>query len=456
MPFRRFFDRGAKREAPAVDDDTPAEDVQNEEELVSAEEDSVDGDEYDGGEGVPEDAVAINWRERALAVLPTGASTGSKRAEGLYGDAAAAGPTHYVNASGCHVVDSTGRSFIDCTMALGAVALGYGEPRVQQAAMEAIGSGNVAGLSDVREVEIAERLCEHIPCAEMVQFLKSGAEGMSAAVRLARTYTNRELIVGSGYFGWHDWSSDSAGVPIAVRELYRAIPHGDVTALEQAAREAGNRLAAIVLEPVVERMPSENWVQTARELATSLGAVLIFDEMKTGFRLRPGGYQALANVTPDLAVFGKALANGFPLAAVVGHRDVMEAARHTWISSTLAGESVALAAAGAVLDYHDASDICGMIASTGQAMRQAVAAAMEASGIGGVSVEGIDPMWFLRFADPRRETRFLELALRHGVLFKRGAYNYASLAHDDETITEIESAASAAFVELLEEEQETT
>src|ERR1051326_5646947 len=379
MPFRRFFDRGAKREAPAVDDETPAEEMQNEEELVSAEEDVVE-DEYDGGEGVPEDAVAINWRERALEVLPTGASTGSKRVEGLYGDAAAAGPTHYVNASGCHVVDSTGRSFIDCTMALGAVALGYGEPRVQQAAMEAIGSGNVAGLSDVREVEIAERLREHIPCAEMVQFLKSGAEGMSAAVRLARTYTNRDLIVGSGYFGWHDWSNDSAGVPTAVRELYRAIPHGDLTALEQAAREAGNRLAAIVLEPVVERMPLENWVHSARELATSLGAVIIFDEMKTGFRLRPGGYQALANVTPDLAVFGKALGNGFPLAAVVEQRDIMAAARRTWISSTLAGESVGLAAAHAVLDIHESADVCATLETNGKAMRTCVEAAIEAAG----------------------------------------------------------------------------
>ena len=456
MPFRRFFDRGAKRELPAVDDESSADESQTDEELPAVEEESTAEGEYDEAGELPEDAVEINWRERALAILPTGASTGSKRVEALYGDSAAVGPTHYVSASGCHVVDSTGRSFIDCTMALGSVALGYGEPRVQQAAMEAIGSGNVSGLSDVREVEIAERLREHIPCAEMVQFLKTGAEGMSAAVRIARTFTGRDVVVGSGYFGWHDWASEAAGVPAAVRELYRSIPFDDVTALETAARDSGDRLAAIVLEPVVERMPSEHWIQTARGLASSLGAVLIFDEMKTGFRLRPGGYQTFANVTPDLAVFGKALANGFPLAAVVGHRNVMEAARRTWISSTLAGESVALAAAGAVLDYHDSSDICGMLATTGQAIRNAVGAAMEASGITGVRIEGIDPMWFLRFDDPRRETRFLELALSHGVLFKRGAYNYASLAHDEETITEIESAASAAFVELLEEEQETT
>ena len=450
MPFRRFFERGAKREAPAADDVSSVEQIEAEEDLEGEAE--TDEGEYDADTSAPEDAQEINWRERALGVLPTGASTGSKRAEALYGDANAVGPTHYVSASGCRLVDPRGDTYIDCIMALGAVALGYAEPQVQQAAMLAIAEGHVSGLSHVREVDLAERLREHVPCAEMVQFLKTGAEGMSAAVRIARTYTNRDVVVGSGYFGWHDWSSDATGVPSAVRSLFRAVPFDDVAALERAARDAGDRLAAIVIEPVVERMPSEGWIAAARELATSLGAVLVFDEMKTGFRLRPGGYQALSGVTPDLAVFGKALANGFPLAAVVGHRDVMEAARRTWISSTLAGESVAVAAASAVIDAHEATDICATLATIGQAMRSSVDAAVEASGITGVTVEGIDPMWVLRFEDPRRETRFLELAATHGVLFKRGAYNYAAMAHDEETVTDIEAAASAALVELLEEE----
>jgi glutamate-1-semialdehyde 2,1-aminomutase len=455
MPFRRFFERGAKREAPTVDHETPAEEVESEEDVESVEEDSGAEDEYEAEEGDPEDAEEINWRERAAVVLPTGASTGSKRPEALYGDGAAVGPTHYVSASGCRVLDPAGQSYIDCTMALGAVALGYAEPQIVQAAMAAIADGNVAALSSVREVDLAERLREHIPCAEMVQFLKSGAEGMSAAVRIARTYTNRDVIVGSGYFGWHDWASTAAGVPSAVQALFRSVPFDDVAALEQGARDAGERLAAIVIEPVVERMPSEAWINRARELASSLGAVLVFDEMKTGFRLRPGGYQALSGVTPDLAVFGKALANGFPLAAIAGHRDVMEAARRTWISSTLAGETVGLAAAGAVLDLHESADICSTLATTGQTMRAAVSAALDASGATGVTAEGLDQMWFLRFADRHRETRFLELAASHGVLFKRGAYNFAAMAHDEETITEIEAAASAAFVELLEEEQGT-
>jgi glutamate-1-semialdehyde aminotransferase len=289
----------------------------------------------------------------------------------------------------------------------------------------------------------------------MAQFLKSGAEGMSAAVRIARTYTGRDLVIGSGYFGWHDWSSDSAGVPDAVRSLFQSLPFDDLDALDTAARTAGNRLAAIVIEPVVERLPSDLWIRKARELATLLGAVLIFDEMKTGFRLRRGGYQELSGITPDLAVFGKALANGFPLAAVVGRRDVMDAARRTWISSTLAGESAGLAAALAVLEIHETAeaDVCSTLAANGEAMRAGVSAAIEAAGVEGVTVQGLDQMWFLRWDDPRRERRFLELATSHGVLFKRGAYNYAATAHDEAAIADIEAAASAALVDLREEER---
>src|SRR4051812_14002131 len=319
-----------------------------------AEQDDDDGAEP---ESAPEESDAIDWRGRAAHVLPTGASTGSKRVEGLYGSADAVGPTHFVQSVGCRVIDVEGNEYIDCTMALGAVALGYAEPEVTQAVIDAASRGNVSALSDHLEIEVAERLCTVIPCAEMVQFTKTGGEAMSAAVRIARTYTARDVVVGCGYFGWHDWSSDAAGVPARTRETFVKIPFDDIPALEKAVLDAGKALAAIAIEPVVERLPSPAWIARARELADSTGAVLIFDEMKTGFRLRTGGYQEFAEVTPDLAAFGKAMANGYPLAAVVGKHDVMVAARKTWISSTLASEATALAAAGAVLDWHERADI---------------------------------------------------------------------------------------------------
>jgi glutamate-1-semialdehyde 2,1-aminomutase len=237
-----------------------------------------------------------------------------------------------------------------------------------------------------------------------------------------------------------------------VRRDYTSVAFDDIAALERAVDEAGDGLAAIILEPVVERLPSEDWIRAARRLCDARGAVLIFDEIKTGFRIATGGYQEYASIEPDIATFGKALANGYPLSAVVGRAAVMDAANRTWISSTLASESTSLAAAAAVLDWHERAEVAEALWSTGAELRGAVDRAREASGVEGVTVEGIDPMWLLRWDSPERETRFLELALGEDVLFKRGAYNFASLAHDEEAIANIESAASTAFVALRDEE----
>lgn len=437
MAFRKFF--GGKDAKPAA----PAPDVP----------DDVESDDSDADERPVEEPPDTDWRTRARAVLPTGASTGSKRVEALYGDADAVGPTHFAQAIGCRVVDVDGTEYLDCTMALGSVALGYAEPNVTRAVVDSIAAGNVSALSSYREVDVAERLCGVIPCADRVQFLKTGAEAMAAAVRLARTYTARNIVIASGYFGWLDWCAENpAGIPDGTRASTRRVPYDDVPALEAAVTDAGTSLAAIVIEPVIERLPSKEWITRARDLATAAGAVLIFDEIKTGFRLRTGGYQAYADVVPDLAAFGKAMANGFPLAAVVGDQSVMEAARKTWISSTLASEATALAAATAVLAWHDSADICESLWTIGAEIRHGVTAAIEASGVQGVTLEGLDPMWLFRWDRPERERRFLELAAEHGVLFKKGAYNYSALAHDDEAVRAIEAGASDALVALRDEE----
>lgn len=439
MPFGRFFGGGDKPKSPALQPDVP--------------DDESPGDESEP-ESIPAEHDDADWLTRARAVMPTGASTGSKRVEALYGSADSTGPTHYAQAVGCRVTDADGNEYIDCTMALGSVALGYAEPNVTRAVVDAIASGNVAGLSHVREVDLAERLCGVIPCADKVQFLKTGAEAMAAAVRIARTYTARELVIGAGYFGWLDWcADDTAGVPEGTRRAFRRIAWDDMAALESAVSEAGSQLAAIVIEPVVERMPSVEWIAKARELATSAGAVLIFDEIKTGFRLKTGGFQEHSEVVPDLAAFGKAMANGFPLSAVVGDRDIMDAAKKTWISSTLASEGSALAAASAVLAWHDQADVCDSLWSIGAEMRHAIDSAIAASGVQGITTDGLDPMWMLRFDTPAREQRFLELAANSGVLFKRGAYNYSALAHDENAIRELEAGASDALVNLREEEE---
>lgn len=427
MVFSRLFGKPQPAEAPpeevAAEEEVPAVDVELE----------------------PHDSYAM----RARRVIAGGASTGSKRVDRVYG-ADVDAPTHFVRASGCHVETVDGTTLVDCTMALGSVALGYAEPQLTRMVIEALANGSVSGLSPALEVDVAERFCGVVPCAERVQFLKAGADAVSAAVRIARTYTGRETVIGCGYFGWHDWWSDYAGVPAGTRQHFRSIPFDDVAALERAVSEVGSELAAVVLEPVIERLPSNEWVQRARALCDQAGAVLVFDEIKTGFRLATGGYQQYAEITPDLAAFGKAMANGYPLSAVCGHAALMDAAGKTWISSTLASETGALAAAGAVLAWHDRADICASLWSTGKEMRRAVSDALSASRVRGVTMHGIDPMWFLRFEDSGLETEFLVAAARNGVLFKRGAYNFAALAHDDDAIRDIEAGASAAFVELRE------
>ena len=388
---------------------------------------------------------------RAAASIVGGASTGSKRVHALYGRDEPAGPTHFRSAHGCTIVAADGSSYIDCTMALGSVALGYADPDVTRAVSEAVRVGNVAGWSPLLEVEVAERLCTVIPSAERVRFLKTGAEATAAAIRIARTATGRSHVVGCGYFGWLDWSSDAPGVPPSVRADYRPVPFDDIAALDRAVSDAGDDLAAIIIEPVIERLPDDAWIRRAREHCDARGAVLIFDEIKTAFRFRTGGFQSVASTIPDLTTIGKALANGFALAAVVGRAAVMEAAARTWISSTLASESSALAAASAVLDRHEQEDVCAALARTGAALRFAVDRALSTSGYRHASLAGIDCMWMIRFERDEDQSRFLERAIDEGVLFKRGAYNFASLAHDGAAVAAVERAASAAFASLARE-----
>ncbi|MEP6730859.1 MAG: aminotransferase class III-fold pyridoxal phosphate-dependent enzyme [bacterium] len=437
MALSRFFGRGRDTPPPPPpEDDAPEV------------EEEGPHDEASEPEGAPE----RSWLARAEGVLPTGASTGSKRVDALYGGHVDDLPTHFASARGALIIDVNGVEYLDCTMALGAVALGYAEPRVTQAVVDAASQGNVSGLSSWREVELAERLCSLIPFAERAQLLKTGAEATAAAVRLARAYTAREHVIACGYFGWHDWSSDSPGVPVGVRKNVSWIPFDEVGALDLAVAAAGTSLAAIVLEPVIDQAPSAEWLARARELCDARGAVLIFDEIKTGFRVAPGGYQEICGVQPDLATYGKAMANGYPLAAVVGRQPIMDCARESWISSTLASETTAIAAALAVLDWHDEADICGTLGETGKEMRAAVDRAIAASGIDGVTTVGIDQMWQIKWTNAEREDRFVAHAMREGVLFKRGAYNFAAIAHDEAALRDIEHAASAALVALLEDE----
>ena len=372
--------------------------------------------------------------------VPGFTSTGSKRPEALFGaaglsaDAAAGLPARMTRAAGCRVWDAEGREYVDYVMALGAVALGYGHAEVNRAAERAIAAGVAGPLPPVLEEELAGALARRLPWLERVRFLKTGAEAVAAAVRLARVATGRDRVLGCGYHGWLDWCQGGEGVPAATRALYGEIPFNDVDGTRRLIREVSDRLAVVVIEPVVVVEPTREWLETVRAETTRVGAVLVFDEIKTAFRIALGGAAERYGIRPDLAAIGKALANGFPLAAVGGRADLMAGAARTWISSTLATEAVALAAAQATLDVFVRDDVCGHLHRVGTRLLHGLHRLHQEHRAHLTGVGGIAEMCFLHFASDQASASVARGCAAHGLLFKRTAYNFVSLAHDEATV----------------------
>lgn len=370
-----------------------------------------------------------DWR------VPGFTSTGSKRPDALFGTGG--GPTRMTRAAGCRVWDDNGREYVDFVMALGAVALGYGHTDVNRAATAAIAAGVVGPLPPVAEEELAEALGAQIPWLERVRFLKTGAEAVAAAVRLARVATGRDEVLGCGYHGWLDWCQGAAeGVPAAVRNLFAELPFNDVAAGREMIRARAPRLAAVVVEPVIVSEPAREWLQMLRVETERAGAILIFDEIKTAFRLAIGGAVARYDLkpAPDLVVLGKALANGFPLAVLGGRADLMNAANRTWISSTLATEGVALAAARATLEVFARDDVCGHLHRIGTRLLHGLHDVQRAHPGLVTGVAGIAEMCFLHYATEDLARAVALQAAHRGILFKRTAYNFVCLAHDEGTV----------------------
>ncbi len=372
-----------------------------------------------------------DWR------VPGFTSTGSKRPEALFGHSAGdALPERMTRAAGCRVWDTDGREYVDYLMALGAVALGYGHPAVNRAAAQAIAAGVVGPLAPVLEEDLAEALSRRLPWIEAVRFLKTGAEAVAAAVRLARVATGRDHVLGCGYHGWLDWCQGGAteGIPAATRALYAELPFNDVERAREQIRAGGGRLAVVVVEPVVVLEPSREWLEVLRAETSRAGAILVFDEIKTAFRLAVGGAAERYGVRPDLVVLGKALANGFPLAAVGGRADLMAGVSRTWISSTLATESVALAAAKATLEVFVQEDVCAHLHQVGTRLLHGLHRLQRRYPDLVTGVAGVAEMCFLHFATEDISRAVARGCAARGVLFKRTAYNFVSLAHDQATV----------------------
>ncbi|HME41962.1 MAG TPA: aminotransferase class III-fold pyridoxal phosphate-dependent enzyme [Syntrophorhabdales bacterium] len=285
------------------------------------------------------------WLARAERVVPGCAQTFSK-APGQYVQGLS--PYAVEAGEGPYLLDVDGKRFLDYPMALGAVILGYNYPDVNKAVIRQLHKGVSFSLPHPLEILLAEKLTSIIPCAEMVRFGKNGSDVTAGAVRLARAVTGRERVACCGYHGWQDWYIGSTamcrGVPEAVRALTHTFTYNDGASLESLLDSYPGQFAAIVMEPAGQ-VPHPGFLERVRGLADKHGTVLVFDEIVSGFRLHLGGAQALYNVVPDLACFGKGMANGFPISALVGKRELMKELAHVFFSFTFGGECLSIVAA---------------------------------------------------------------------------------------------------------------
>jgi glutamate-1-semialdehyde-2,1-aminomutase len=377
---------------------------------------------------------------RARKVIPSCTQTFSK------------GPTQFVQGvaplflergRGSHVWDVDGNEYVDYVMALGPIVLGYDDPDVIAAVQRQLADGVTFSLAHPLEVEVAETLAKIVPCAEMVRFGKNGADATTGAVRAARAYTGRDVIACCGYHGWHDWyigtTTRRRGVPDAVCRLTRTFVYNDLASLERLFAEHPGQIAAVIMEPVGVVEPSPGFLQRVATVTHANGAVLIFDEVVTGFRLALGGAQERFGVTPDLACFGKAMANGFPLSAVVGRREIMEVFDEIFFSFTFGGEALSLAAARATIAKLREKNVIEHLWRQGAALQNGYNALAREYGLGGrTQCIGFPPRTVLVFKDAAGVDSLALKSLYQQEMIKRGVLTSGGFnlcyAHLDEDV----------------------
>ncbi|NIP14149.1 MAG: aminotransferase class III-fold pyridoxal phosphate-dependent enzyme [Pseudomonadales bacterium] len=359
--------------------------------------------------------------ERARAVIP-GGIPGIRAPENFVPGAY---PILLAGGRGGHVTDVDGNDYVDLLLGYGPVILGHAEGRVDAAARERAAGGFCLDLPEPIMIELAERLVSMVPSAEQVLLLKTGSDATTAAIRIARTYTGRSIVLRCGYHGWHDWCLEGdPGVPSGTTDTVIPFPYNDLDRLAHLLKNHAGDVAAIMLTPVghdFDRQiepPGPGFLEGVRKLADEHAVVLAFDEVRTGFRVHPGGAQGLYGVTPDLTALGKAMSNGYPVTALVGRREVMESAQNTFISSTYFPNGMEMAAALKTLELIVEEDVLSTIGAIGASLREGLGEIVTRHGLP-VSLSPFDEMPFVYFK-PALESRQIE---------RRDAF-YGALAQD--------------------------
>jgi len=370
----------------------------------------------------------MNW-EKTCSLIPDGVQTlskmPSKHVEDVY-------PKYITKGQGSTVWGDDGKEYISYTCGLGAILLGHNYPATTQAIKDQMTKGLLFGLPNELETELAEKICDKIPSAEMCRFLKTGSEACSAAVKISRAYTGRNSIICCGYHGWHDWynwtTSKNKGVP---RQSVRQAKYNDIESFKIT-----DKTAAVIMEPYVLDEPKHDFLKQVRKLCKKNGALLIFDEVVTGFRTKKWSAQAYFDVIPDLTCLGKALGNGLPIGVVCGRKEVMKVLEDDcFVSSTFGGELLSIASALATIDEIEERGVIEHIWQKGSILKGAFND--YTNGLDGVECIGLPPRTFFKFPTEAHKGLFWQECLKMGVMF--GYAQFISFSHEqaqmDKTLT---------------------
>ena len=381
------------------------------------------------------------WLSRAAKVIPSCTQTFSK------------GPTQFVQGvapiylergSGSHVWDVDGNEYIDYVLGLGCVILGYAYPRVNEAITRQLEKGIAFTLMHPLEVEVAELIVKHNLSAEMVRFGKNGSDATTGAVRIARAYTGREKVACAGYHGWHDWfivsTTRNLGVPKFNRELVKCFSYNDIDGLKRIFEENPTEIAAVILEPSTFDEPKGGFLSGVKELTRKHGALLIFDEVVTGFKIGMSGAQGYYEVIPDLTCLGKSIANGMPLSAIAGKREIMEVFDRAFYSFTFGGETLSLAAAQATLLELEEKNVHAHLWKLGASLKDGYNRLVEESDlIDYTRCAGLPPRTLVRWYEPGKKgdslllkSVFQQECLKRGVLYT--GVQHVCFSHTEEDI----------------------
>ena len=354
--------------------------------------------------------------------------------------------------------DVDDNEYIDFGSALTPITLGYQYPAVDDAVREQMESGVIFGLPHELEVRVSEMLYDMVPCAEMVRFGKNGSDATTGAIRLARAYTGRDHVVTWGYHGWHDWSigitGRNRGVPQAVKDLTHTFEYNDLASLEAVFKRYPNQIACVIMEPANSVLPEPGFLAGVRDICHRNMALFILDEVITGFRYGNGGASEYFRVIPDIATFGKGIANGYPLSAICGRREVMQTLSDVHYSYTYAGECLSLAAAEASLQVLLDEPVCDHLAWLGKYLVGGVEGAIAKSGAD-VRITG-HPSWtFLHFASAAQLTLWKQEIFQRGILsLGQHSISYSHTLADVDRLREVYGEVFPILAEYRGREQE--